>query len=139
MQTLTDDHLERLVKADPPPWTSVAEGHLGKLLIPRVCEFGSFASTDDAPGHGRPCYGRGICRITAGMTSLTDVAGTKNSTLVQEYISGVMTGLGWHEEQASLGSTSALTGLSISRRMVHCRRACTCRLTPRHHSNGTHQ
>lgn len=36
--TLSDGAIKQLVELDPPPWQSIHEGHLGKLLIPRVCE-----------------------------------------------------------------------------------------------------
>lgn len=36
--TLSDEAIQQLVELDPPPWQSVHEGHLGKLLIPRACK-----------------------------------------------------------------------------------------------------
>jgi len=37
-QVLSDDTLRQIVSLDPPEWTDVTSGHLGKLLIPRVCK-----------------------------------------------------------------------------------------------------
>lgn len=37
-QSLTDENIRALVQLDPPEWDSVTEGHLGKILIPRVGE-----------------------------------------------------------------------------------------------------
>lgn len=37
-RALTDAQVERIAKLDPPEWESTTAGHLGKLLIPRVCE-----------------------------------------------------------------------------------------------------
>ena len=36
-QALSEDDVRTLVELEPPQWTSVSEGHLGKILIPRVC------------------------------------------------------------------------------------------------------
>ncbi|CAD6584787.1 MAG: hypothetical protein TREMPRED_003957 [Tremellales sp. Tagirdzhanova-0007] len=35
-QALSEDDVRTLVELEPPQWTSVSEGHLGKILIPRV-------------------------------------------------------------------------------------------------------
>jgi hypothetical protein len=35
---LSDTALRDIVALDPPEWSSVTDGHLGKLLIPRACE-----------------------------------------------------------------------------------------------------
>nr|ODN93368.1 glutaminyl cyclase [Cryptococcus depauperatus CBS 7841] len=56
---------------DPPQWTSVTDGHLGKLMIPRA-------------------------------------SGSKNNTLVQNYISSVYQKLNWHEEKVSFTSATPI-------------------------------
>lgn len=38
LYTLSEDHVQALVSAEPAPWEDVTSGHLGKLLIPRVGE-----------------------------------------------------------------------------------------------------
>jgi hypothetical protein len=38
VRTLSTHDLDSIAKLDPPEWSSVSEGHLSKLLIPRVCE-----------------------------------------------------------------------------------------------------
>ncbi|WVO13332.1 hypothetical protein L204_100946 [Cryptococcus depauperatus] len=56
---------------NPPQWTSVTDGHLGKLMIPRA-------------------------------------SGSKNNTLVQNYISSVYQKLNWHEEKVSFTSATPI-------------------------------
>ena len=35
-KTLDDDAIQSLLQLDPPEWSSVTDGHLGKILIPRI-------------------------------------------------------------------------------------------------------
>ena len=35
-RTLDDAVLPLVARADPPPWRGVAEGHLGRMLVPRA-------------------------------------------------------------------------------------------------------
>jgi hypothetical protein len=38
VQPLSGDHLRQFAQGGPADWTSTAEGHLGKILIPRARE-----------------------------------------------------------------------------------------------------
>jgi len=40
LRALSDTQVEAIAKLDPPEWETVTGGHLGQLLIPRVCEYG---------------------------------------------------------------------------------------------------
>lgn len=40
VQPLSEDALRAMMTSGPAEWDSVDKGHLGRLLIPRACEFG---------------------------------------------------------------------------------------------------
>ena len=53
---LSEEDVRTLVGLGPPQWTSVSEGHLGKILIPRTCTLLSprFTSPWIDQGHLQP-------------------------------------------------------------------------------------
>ncbi|ORX33665.1 hypothetical protein BD324DRAFT_643833 [Kockovaella imperatae] len=79
--TLSSSEVRTLAESDPPQWQDVNEGHLGKLLVPR---------------------------LALRISEVSLLGPTDSSALVQEYISTVFSRLGWHEEKDSFTDTTPI-------------------------------